>query len=383
VKRKKKKQKNNSSNTTRGMFKIFSNYWQNKNKLWKTIMIISIALFFLILAAAIWFGAQALSRKEKKSITDAKPQQQSEEENVTYKDQCDGCIRRKIDGVFVKPEEANLPPVAVMIDNHPDARPAAGIEKANLIYEAEVEGNYTRYMSVFATAEKIDRIGPVRSARPYFVDWAYDLGAVYAHCGGSPEALVDLTQKNMTDLNEFYNGQYFWRADNRTAPHNVFTSSDDLNKFLAKKDITSSSYPVWQFKEDSPNKSSSSQEIKINYSLAIFQVKWEYNPTDNDYIRYLADKPDLTIDNNVIAAKNIIIQVVPATVVDDKLRLRMGDVGSGAATICLDGDCQKGEWNKADAATRTKFTYENGEEIKLNAGQTWIEVVKPEIKIEY
>lgn len=363
------------------MLELIKDYLSDKNKLWKIIMIFSIVLFFLILSLFIWrlFSNQAAEDGDKST-----KKTQNEPDTSLNSQRCEGCVRRQLDGVYVKPEEANRPPIAVMIDNHPSARPQSGIEKANLVYEAEVEGSYTRLMAVFAAAEIVDQIGPVRSARSYFVDWAQELGAVYAHCGGSPEALVELAQKNMADLNEMYNGQYFWRAENRLAPHNIMTSSANLDKFIENKKIANSDYSSWLFKDDAPaNDSIISKNIEINFNLADFKTSWVYDKTDNDYIRYFDDKPYLTADKNLIIAKNVIIQIVPAKVIDDKLRLEMENIGSGKAVICQDGSCQPGAWSKENHLTRTTFTYDSGEEVKFNAGTTWVEVVRPEISLNF
>ncbi|HTX87225.1 MAG TPA: DUF3048 domain-containing protein [Candidatus Nanoarchaeia archaeon] len=333
-------------------------------------MIISIVLFMAILSWLLWlifFHAAAAVSEKTWSAAD---------NSAAAK--CPDCVRRRIDGVYVKPDQANLPPVAVMIDNHPDARPQSGIEKANLVYEAEVEGYYTRLMAIFASGDTIARIGPVRSARPYFVDWAQELNAVYVHCGGSPEALVDLIKSGITDLNEFYNGHYFWRSTDRVAPHNIYISSDNFTKYSTDNNIAPTAYGSWQYKEDSPSpEASSSDEVDINYQVADFRVKWVYDKTGNDYIRYANNQPELTADRDLIIAKNIIIQIVPAAAIDAELRLKMDDVGSGTATICLDGVCQPGLWKKQSALSRTEFTTAVGQAVKFNAGPTWVEVMRP------
>jgi|WetSurMetagenome_2_1015567.scaffolds.fasta_scaffold03831_7 hypothetical protein len=351
---------------------------KNKTILWKIIALFSVILFFsvlitlpikLILNYPVHGEILSLSSKAR---------------NNNSVGQCNGCVRRAVDGVYVKPEEANYPAVAVMIDNHPDARPQSGIDKASLVYEAEVEGNYTRLMAVFASLYNVKEIGPVRSARPYFIDWAEELNSIYVHCGGSPEALADLAQDNILDLNEFYNGQYFWRGQAKNAPHNIFISSENINKFLEDRKIFSGNNIARNFKDDSPiSKASSSAAIKINYNIAEFKVEWVYDAGNNSYVRYLGGKPELTADGNKITAKNILIQTVPATVVDAELRLKMNTVGSGSAVLCQDGICQKGKWSKSQLGSTTKFTYSNGQEMRFNAGPTWIEIVRPEIKIEY
>jgi hypothetical protein len=357
-------------------------FFSNKTKLRKIIILFSAFLFLAICVFIVCIFYRAGQNREFKNNFTASST--SEQPAIANPVQCDGCVRRKLDGVYVRPEAANLPPVAVMIDNHPDARPQSGINQANLVYEAEVEGFYTRLMAVFASNDEVVKIGPVRSARPYFVDWAQDLNAVYAHCGGSPEALVKIEQRGIVDLNEFYNGAIFWRSTDRPAPHNIYLSSEKFNKFLSDKNITRADFSAWQFKDDSPlNNSSSSQEILINYQAPDFQVKWIYQPSGNDYVRYYGDQPELTADNKLIIAKNIVIQTVPAVVIDNDLRLKMDDVGRGATTICLDGACQPGSWSKPDASTRTKFSYASGEEVQFNAGTTWVEVIRPGIKIKY
>ncbi|MDD5527733.1 MAG: DUF3048 domain-containing protein [Patescibacteria group bacterium] len=358
------------------MLANLKNYLQNKSKLWKSLMIISIVLFLVILSCLLWAFAARPGIKSKADISAVADDNSAL--SVKKSAKCDNCARRQIDGVYVEPSIADLAPVAIMIDNHPDARPPAGLEKANLVYEAEVEGYYTRLMAVFASGGEVGKIGPVRSARPYFVDWANELQAVYAHCGGSPEALVDIEQKGIVDLNEFYNGQYFWRAADRSAPHNIYISSADFNKFLTAKNITAGDYQAWQYKEDSPVADSSTTEpILIDYRAPEFQAKWVYDKTGNDYIRYYQDKLVLTADNNLLVAKNVIIQTVPAAVIDAVLRLKMQDVGSGIAKICLDGACRPGAWSKPDSSSRTIFSYADGEEVKFNAGTTWVEVMRP------
>ncbi len=356
----------------------------NKTKLWKGSTILSIVLFII----AIIFTVNLLTTKENKSnikqidiyLSD---QKEEKEEELLYMKKCEGCVRRKLDGVYVKEAVANLEPVAIMIDNHVNARPPYGIEKANLVYEAEVEGKFTRYMTVFSSDEEIERIGPVRSARPYFVELAQELDAVYSHCGGSPEALVNIVQKDIKDMNQFYTGDYFWRSTDRSAPHNIFTSTEKLKKYKEDKNFKEGDYLSWKFKNDKENINIVHSEIAVNFNHPSFRVKWKYNEVNNDYTRYLINKPHLTGDNNIISAKNIVIQYIPAKVIDDKLRLSMNVIGDGEAIFCFDGECKKGKWEKLGNKSRTKYFYEDDKEVEFNAGTTWVEIVRPEVEIKY
>lgn len=223
----------------------------------------------------------------------------------------DTCVRRAIDGVFVKPELANIYPLAVIIDNHPDSRPPSSLAKASLVYEAETEAGITRYLAIYAGGDNLKEIGPVRSARPYFVDWSKELQAVMIHCGGSPAALAKLTYNKMLDLNEFYQGAYFWRDENKTAPHNVYTSWASLSQYLEKNNLTKGDFESWKFKDDAPDDGRPlNSEVDVSYKISGYLVKWKYDSRKNDYLRYLDGEIHHDQDGKVIRAKNIIIEFI-------------------------------------------------------------------------
>jgi len=284
---------------------------------------------------------------------------------------------------LVEPGQENPYPLAFMIDNTPEARPQAGLSAASLVIEAEAEGGVTRYLAIFAASDLPDKIGPIRSARPYFIDWANEFSAAYVHCGGSPDALSKITRDAIVDLNEFYNAETFWRDNLRTAPHNVYTKKDLLQNFLASKGLNQGKFFGYNYKSDEdvalrPNTS----EIYIPYKLKGFKVTWRYDKAQNDYFRLVDGQEYKDENGEIIRAKNIIIQVAEAKELDDKLRLEMITIGEGRATICLDGKCQEGKWKKKSASARTRFYDQNDQEISLNPGKTWIEVVRPEIEFK-
>ncbi len=335
-------------------------------------------VFFLLSILLSYFVFALLNKKQEAFKQDIVLPNKSEK---TFTD-IGNKVRRYIDGVYVEKGEENFYPVAIMIDNHIDARPPCALSRANLVFEAEAEGGITRYLAFFAGGDDLDKIGPIRSARPYFIDWAKEFSALYTHVGGSPEALVKMSRDNVFHLNEFYNGDYFWRDKERDRPHNVFTSSELLNKYLLKKKKTEGRYFPWFYKDDAGAMSRGDDKlIKINYSLPGYVVAWKYDKVDNFYTRYLDDKEHKDAKGNFIKAKNVLIEVAKAKETDAKLRLKMHTIGEGEAYICLDGFCKKGIWKKKNAGSRTRF-YVDGDEVKLNAGTTWVEVVRPEIEVE-
>ena len=146
-----------------------------------------------------------------------------------------------------------------MIENMVTSRPQSGLDRANLVYEALAEGGITRFLAVFASGEEIEKIGPVRSARTYYLDWAKELSAAYIHVGGSPEALRLIPQYDILDLNQFYNSPNFWRAKERAAPHNLYTSSELLARaVVSKKWGPTGSFESWELK----NKEKPSEKTK-------------------------------------------------------------------------------------------------------------------------
>lgn len=297
---------------------------------------------------------------------------------------CENCKERMIDGVLVPQGEEDLFPVAIMIENHTEARPQAGLAKANLVIEAEVEGGITRFLAFYASGDKPDRIGPIRSARPYFIDWAKGLSALYVHVGGSPEALAKIIKENVLDVNEFYNEKYFWRDGVNSAPHNVFTSGENLDKYLDKKGLNDGDFISWEFKNDSEfDKRGDIQSISIGYVRELYGVEWKYNKEENDYIRYEADEPHLDESGELVGAKNIAVAYMDAEVLDSELRLKMDTIGEGDSIVCMDGNCQPGKWKKISSTSRVRFYDNEDNELKFNRGTTWVEVVRPEIEVIY
>ena len=293
-------------------------------------------------------------------------------------------VSRRLDGVMVEPGEENLYPIAIVIDNHSEARPPSGLARANFVIEALVEGGISRYLAFFASAEQIDVIGPIRSARPYFVDWAREFSALYTHVGGSPEALAKMKKENVIHINEFYNGDYFWRGRQHDPPHNVYTSSKNLRDYLEKKELTEGKYFGWEFKDDKNIKSRpAASTITIDHSSPYYRVYWQYDRDNNTYERFLAGKPHQDADGETVKSKNVIIQRIVSREIDELLRLEMDHIGTGTAMVCLDGECADAIWQKKSATARTRFFDIDDNEFLYNRGTTWIQVVSPGVNVTF
>ncbi len=265
---------------------------------------------------------------------------------------------------------------AVMVENSANAWPLSGLDKAFLVIEAPVEGGIPRFLAFYSEKSEAKKIGPVRSARPYYLDWAAPWRAVYAHVGGSPQALQIIAENYKAfDLNQFWQGEYFWRQnDNRQAPHNVYTSTELLNKSLTELNLPAAEYESWKYTADKPVDHPVS--IKVNFAASdYYNVEWLYQNEDNSYTRYQNGSQMLMSDGAKITAKNIIIIETDTEVIDDQGRLRLRTLGSGRAVIVQNGEVFSGNWRKDFTEDRIRFYTDDGYEISMVPGVSWIEVV--------
>jgi hypothetical protein len=287
-------------------------------------------------------------------------------------------IIRLIDGIEVGDESLINPPIfAVQIENMIDGRPLSGLSKANLVYETLVEAGITRFLALFISGDDIvPKIGPVRSARPYYIDWAEEYRALYVHSGGSPEALEIIPNYDVLNFDEFANGRYFWRDNSRYAPHNLYTSYELLkNGFEGKEGKVKENFISWQFKEEMPEEERpDSGLLEIYFSSDTYLARWKYQKNENVYLRYQGDEPKEDREGGKIKAKNIAVQFTDIKAIDEVGRKRIRTIGEGEAMIFHDGIKTEGTWKKEAKGDRTKFYDKNGEEIKFNPGVTWIEV---------
>lgn len=282
---------------------------------------------------------------------------------------------RRLDGVLVPTSIASLAPRAVMIENHPDARPVSGLSKASIVIEAPVEGGITRYLAFFAASTTLPQVGPVRSARPYYVDWADGWNASYFHVGGSPDALEKISSLDgFIDVNEFAYGNSFWRDQTRSAPHNVYTKNELMDAILAKKGAASSTAPVaWHFQDAASSTDRGTvDEIRIPYG-GVFNVRWDFDPERGVYARSLSGVAQKDRDGSFVEAENIIVIKTEQQVLDATGRLRVRTTGSGEAVAYRDGKRFVLRWRRS-AGEPIRFESTDGTEFIFTRGRTWIQV---------
>lgn len=272
-------------------------------------------------------------------------------------------------------------PVAVMYDNHPKARWQAGLSDAEIVYEFPVESPYTRYIGIFLLNSP-DSIGPIRSTRPYLVQTVAAYDPIYVRCGGSEAGKNEVRRNNISDLDCLTNDKYFKRSTTKKAPNNLYISMEKVRaaqEALNYRDGGNyEGYDFYDKDTDIGGKSAVSVEVDYNKSNS---TKYEFDEQDGVYQRYKDGKKhiDETDDKNIVA-KNIIIQQVRATVIDEEGRREIDIIGSGDGKYISNGKVIDITWKKPSASQ--KISYFNGlSEIKFNEGVTWVQIVEDDTDI--
>jgi hypothetical protein len=269
---------------------------------------------------------------------------------------------------------------AVVVENLPEARPQSGLSLADFMIETLAEGGVTRMLAFYQNQEA-SVIGPVRSARPYFVDLALGFGAAFVHSGGSKEGLerIEELKDVLKDINEFYQEKTFWRDEGREAPHNLFTSTELLGELSRQKGWEPpASQSGWKISSGFPfSEAPKAEEISINFSSEAFAVSYKYNPAANAYERFLAGKPDVdALTNQEINPKNVVVLDTTSRVIDEKLlSLDLAVTPSGKAAIFRDGKVIQARWKKDSPDAPLRLVDADGSDVFLAPGQVWIEMI--------
>jgi len=340
--------------------------------------IITIVLFVIVVLSLLALGFYFLVYKDDGEV----------EKTVENSEQAPQLYKSILDGTMVSLEDANRHPLGIMVENHVDARPQSGLSQASIVYEAIAEGGITRFLAVFGP-KGAAKVGPVRSARTYYVDWIREINGYYSHVGGNYDALQLIKSAGILDLDQFANPSAYWRDKSRkvSSEHTMYTDTSRLYKIASdKKYSTDNNFIAYSYKEE-PEVSTivpTIQTISINFGNTNYNVVYRYNKETNSYQRELAGKPHLDAENNAqISAKNVIIQTVTRKAVVTAINesgYSMDTVGSGTAQIFNDGAKIEATWKKENTNSRTRFFDKStGAEIQFNPGQTWIEIVSPDL----
>ena len=336
-------------------------------------VLIAILVILIIVAGAV-LAYKIMQDKDNQEVV-------SEEDNVLT------AIEKKKEVQIFK---GNDRPIAVMIDNHDDAWPQAGLQRAYMVYEIIVEGGETRLMALFKGADDVEKIGPVRSARHYFIDYAMENDAIYVHFGESPQASSDIKKYSIAEIDGISeDGTTFWRVKDKKAPHNAVTSMENLIKSAKNKNfrMTSSEESVLNYVADEVNLEEGQGAVSVTIPHSQLQtVKYEYDEENKVYERFARKEAQVDWDTDEpITVKNIIITFCDNYTLSDaenKGRQGLKNIGTFDGYYITNGKAIKIKCIKNARDEKTVYQDLNGNEIDVNDGNTFVHICPTDADVE-
>lgn len=260
----------------------------------------------------------------------------------------------------------------VSIGNNPSARPQSGLSQATIVFEAPAEGGITRLMAGFT--RKVDKIGPVRSARKPLVQVAAGYGAPYAHCGGSADSFEIIRTQKIHSLDEIYTaGECFWRSSDRSAPDNLYTSTDKLADGASRRGYEVS-LPLFSEKGTLLG----TPAVYVSYQFSNnpkYPDLVEYYYEESGYRRCINGIDHMVDGDEVIAPKALVFLQVKTTYPVGKLiEIDMDVTGEGKALFFSNGVMAEGTWEKPSLKEPLKFAIDGNTPV-LEDGLIWVHLV--------
>lgn len=399
----------------------------------KILTILSFVGVYLLVSGASWIVFSSLNKNTSTPVTSANLDS-ARSKIDTSGPKTEECPING--GMFTKVEKdiwSGRRPLTAVIENHLDSRPPSGVGRADVVYEAVAEGGITRFLNVFycGVASGDTRIGPIRSARVYFINWASEYGKtpLFLHVGGAnsicstcpggvkPAGQVS-KEVNAFDLLisigwRYANGNAMdggtnvgypvvWRDYERipgaATEHTFMGSSDKLFEEGAKRGFSNKdekgvawdqTFKKWKFIDNQPVSPGAQTAENISFEFwsnkPDYNVEWKYDKATNTYVRFNGGKEYTDMETKQpITAKNVIITFLDERgPVDKEGHMFYKNVGRGNALFFQNGIVIKGTWSKDTREARTLFSDEKGKEISLVRGQVWIEGVPAGNEIQY
>lgn len=272
---------------------------------------------------------------------------------------------------------------SIQIENSPDARPQSGLQEAGVVFEAIAEGGITRFNAIFLEGQP-DYIGPVRSIRPYYIDFFLPFDASVVHAGGSAEGLAKLTQLNVKDIDHGSNAGAFQRVSDRYAPHNLYTSMAALDQVSNARGHNKTNAKITSYvrKAEKPGQPITAKIIDFNISGFLYNPHYDYNPATNSYLRSMGGQPHTNQRSGKILEPKVVVALV-MNWSQNGIYSVYQTTGMGEMYVFQDGQIQKGTWKKAGPREQFEFLDTANKPLALNPGQTWFSIVGDPSRIKH
>ena len=284
-------------------------------------------------------------------------------------------------GEMVDEKVANNRIIACMINNIDVAMPQSGIANADIVYECVVEGGITRLMGIFQNYKKLEKLGPVRSARHYYVDIANEYDAIYTHFGETKYATADIESIGINTLSGLSSigGEVFFRDNSRVAPHNAYASGTGIKKGIKssnyeKENILTESRFDFNLEDQKLDAENAKKAKKVYLTFNDYSHPYfEYNKKDGLYYRWQYNNKHIDdLTGEQLAYDNIIVQFAQYSDIDRNGYQDVNLVSSGKGYYITKGKYIPITWSKSSKSDMTVFYTKDGEELKVNPGKTWI-----------
>lgn len=347
-------------------------------------MVVAVLMTGMMMAITACSGNKTASTEtESQSAVVVETETESATETVAESELtlADGQMFSYLTGEPIEKKVGLQRPYAIMINNIKEGLPQSGVSQADVIYEAQVEGGITRLMALFQDVDEVEKIGSIRSARHYYIDFANDYDAIYVHYGQSKYALARIEDENITTIHGLsgYEAKVFYRSTDRKAPHNVYTTGEMLAAGLEvtglSRDYSEGYQPNLQFNhadialKDGIN----AQKVNIPFDSKPY---FTYNTEDGLYYRYQYGEKHIDRENDEqLAFKNIIVQYVGEKSISKQDHQDLTLTGSGKGLYITDGKAEEITWKRSDDADQTHFYDASGHQLSLNPGKSFFEVV--------
>lgn len=319
----------------------------------------------------------ALSSEKKTSSASSSSASSAEETKLT------GPKSPLTGEVLLDPSLLTKRNVAFMIENSSPALPHYGINSAGVIYECPMEGGMTRYMAVFEDYKGLDRIGNLRSCRPYFAYIASEYDAVYVHFGQSVHGEELLATGIVADLNgtDGSLNDIWFRSSDKKSPHNAYTTGAGVDEGIAQKGYRTTKKEGLRdhfiFSEKENTLPSGEPCEALSLYLYNNQPYFIYDKSTGLYKRFEYDEPEIdAVDGKQIMVKNIILQDVPCSIYEGTTYLNIPVKGTGKGKFITDGKMIDITWEKKSDTGITSYFMPDGSEIELNPGKTWVSLIE-------
>lgn len=349
---------------------------------WKDDMLKKKMALFVLLVLLLLVGCKKQAPKEldfQENIQEEIEVEVPEDEEISL----EGKAINPLTGLYIDEDASKRRPIGIMINNLKAAMPQSGIAQADIVYETLVEGAICRLFAIFQDFDE-EKIGPIRSARHYFLDFAFDYDGLYVHYGQSPQAYTAIRSLASPALNglSYLDSIMCFQDPNRVRPHSTYTSFERLIEAWEtvdyRKEVKEGFSNPMKFHEEeyTPMEGDVAQKVRLSFSY-YQEPYFLYNEEEGLYERYQFDKPQIDDQTKEqLKYKNIIIQLVDMWNIpgDTEGRLDMSLIGTGRGYYVTKGKVIPIIWEKKSHTDATIFLNPDGSEIRFNKGKTWVAV---------